>query len=76
MKKNGKLVRVNMNIPEELLEKLDDIGSMKGLNRTQVFLMALSNFVDTKESLDYLPKIIDMLKKEQEKEIKKVLKNK
>lgn len=74
--KNSNLVRVNLNIPQEMLEKIEDIGNMKGLNRTQTILMALSNFIDTKESLDYMPKMIEIIKKEQEKEIKKLLKNK
>lgn len=74
--KNSNLVRVNLNIPKEMLEKIEDIGNMKGLNRTQTILMALSNFIDTKESLDYMPKIIEIIKKEQQKEVKKLLKNK
>ena len=74
--KTSNLVRVNLNIPKEMLEKIEDIGNMKGLNRTQTILMALSNFIDTKESLDYMPKMIEILKKEQQKEVKKILKNK
>lgn len=74
--KTSNLIRVNLNIPKEMLEKIEDIGNMKGLNRTQTILMALSNFIDTKESLYYMPKMIEILKKEQQKEVKKILKNK
>lgn len=70
--KNSNLVRVNLNIPKQMLEKIEDIGNTKGLNRTQTIYMALSNFIDAKESLD----LLDFLKKEQQKEIRKVLKNK
>ena len=70
--KNSNLVRINLNIPKEMLEKIEDIGNTKGLNRTQTIYMALSNFIDAKESLD----LLDFLKKEQQKEIRKVLKNK
>ena len=70
--KNSNLVRINLNIPKEMLEKIEDIGNTKGLNRTQTIYMALSNFIDAKESLD----LLDFLKKEQKKEIRKVLKNK
>lgn len=70
--KKSNLVRINLNIPKEMLEKIEDIGNTKGLNRTQTIYMALSNFIDAKESLD----LLDFLKKEQQKEIRKVLKNK
>lgn len=74
--KNSNLVKINLNIPKQMLEKIEDIGNMKGLNRTQTIYMALSNFIDTKESLDYMPKMIEILKKEQQKEVRKILKNK
>lgn len=69
MKEKGNLVRCNVNIPKELLEKVEDIGSMKGLNRTQVFIVALTNFVDQRETFEFLPRIISYLKREEEKEI-------
>lgn len=70
----GNLTRITMNIPNEMLEKIEDIGLMKGMNRTQTILMALSNFIDFKESLIYTPKLIDLVKKEQEKELKRLTK--
>ena len=68
----GNLTRVTMNIPNEMLEKIEDIGMMKGMNRTQTILMALSNFIDFKEALNYTPKLIEIVKKEQEKELKRL----
>lgn len=70
----GNLTRVTMNIPNEMLEKIEDIGMMKGMNRTQTILMALSNFIDFKEALNYTPKLIEIVKKEQEKELKRLTK--
>ena len=70
----GNLTRISINIPNEMLEKIEDIGLMKGMNRTQTILMALSNFIDLKEALNYTPKLIEIVKKEQEKELKKLIK--
>lgn len=76
MKDKSNLIRCNVNIPRELLEKIEDIGSMKGLNRTQIFIVALTNFVDQRESFEYLPRIISYLKKEEEKEIEEIVNKK
>lgn len=73
-RKKENLVRVAFNIPAEMLEKIEDIGKMKGMNRTQTVIMALSTYIDQKESLDYMPKLIEFIKKEQEKELKKLTK--
>ncbi len=73
-RKQTNVTRISMNMPTEMLEKIEDIGALKGLNRTQTILMALSQFIDQKESLDYLPKIIEYIKKEQETELKKLSK--
>jgi metal-responsive CopG/Arc/MetJ family transcriptional regulator len=72
MKKENNFVRVNFNISKELLEKVDDIGNMKGFNRTQMLLVCINNYIDQLETMNYMPKVIEIIKAEQRKELEEL----
>lgn len=74
--RNKNLVRINLALPKEIIEKVTDIAELKGVTRTQVILMALSNYIDQREVIEYTPRLIELLKKEQDKEIEELTKNK
>lgn len=74
--RNKNLVRMNIGLPKEIMEKVIDIANMKGITRTQLILMAVSNYIDQREVIEYTPRLIELLKKEQEKEIDELTKGK
>ena len=74
--RNKNLVRMNIGLPKEIMEKVIDIANMKGITRTQLILMAVSNYIDQREVIEYTPRLIELLKKEQEKEIEELTKDK
>ena len=74
--RNKNLVRMNIGLPKEIMEKVIDIANMKGITRTQLILMAVSNYIDQREAIEYTPRLIELLKKEQEKEIDELTQDK
>lgn len=43
----GECMKVNMNIPDELLLQVDEMAKELYINRTSFFIMALSNYVSS-----------------------------
>lgn len=68
-KKN--LRKIAINFPNEILEKLEDIAELKGVTRTQMIIMACSNYIDQRETFEYLPKLLTIAQEEKEKQDKK-----
>lgn len=73
--KRKNLTRINLALPKEIIEKVTDIAELKGITRTQVILMALSNYIDQREVIEYTPRLIELLKKEQQNDIDNLTKN-
>lgn len=66
-KNRRNIKKLIINIPEELNEKIVDIASLKGLTKTQMVLFAINKYIDERETTEYLPKMIDILYKYQDK---------
>lgn len=58
-----KTVRVNMNISESVLAKIDEHAEKMGLNRSATITMIASTYFNQLESVDQMGKAIEMLKR-------------
>ena len=49
------LVRVNMNLPNSLVERVKDYANKVGINTTSAYIVLLNQALDQKESIESLP---------------------
>ncbi len=66
MARNNKveLKRVSINLPKDLVQRVEEYGEMKGLNTTSAFIILLNQALDAKDTIDNLPYLIELLKSE------------
>lgn len=55
-------MRVNINIPDELLSKIDDKAKSLYVNRTAWIVTALAQKLQSDEALENLPEMLSALK--------------
>ena len=65
-------MRVNINMDEELVKKVDEVAKKMYVSRSSYIAFAVSQKIQLDETVTNMPKIIDVLKKQQnQKEPKK-----
>lgn len=69
--KNLDLVRVNMNLPISIVNRVKEYADNLGINVTSAYIVLLNQALEQKQGLDALPLIVEMFN-----EYKKELNNK
>lgn len=67
--KNNKLVRVNMNLPASVVNRVKSYGEKIGINTTSAYIVLLNQALDQKDMTDNLPIMLNAI--EEFKKIKK-----
>lgn len=70
--KNLDLVRVNMNLPISIVNRVKEYADNLGINVTSAYIVLLNQALEQKQGLDALPLIVEMFneyKKEQNNKI-------
>lgn len=62
VRENKNTVRVILNIPEELNDTFSVLASKRGLTKSNMIIYAMSWFLDYNNSMDLMPKLIDLVK--------------
>ncbi len=60
-KKNVELVRVSINLPSSIVEKVKDFGESLGLNTTSAYIVLLNQALEQKDMLNQLPNLMNAL---------------
>ena len=60
-KKNVVLVRVSINLPSSIVEKVKDFGESLGLNTTSAYIVLLNQALEQKDMLNQLPNLMNAL---------------
>lgn len=60
--KNKNTVRVILNVPEELNKTFTELANRRGLTKSNMIIYAMSWFLDYSKSMDMMPKLIDLVK--------------
>lgn len=63
------LKRVNMNLPSDLVNKVVSYANKMGLNTTSAYIVLLNQALDQKDTIDNLPIMLELFKKEMTNEI-------
>ena len=50
-----KLIRVNLNVPEDLMEKVKEFGASMGLNNTSAINVLLKKALEQNDVMEKLP---------------------
>ena len=61
-KEEKSTVRVILNVPEELNNTFIDLAKKRGLTKSNMIIYAMSWFLDYNNSMDLMPKMLDLLK--------------
>ena len=59
--KNVELIRVNMNLPASIVNRVKDYAEKIGINTTSAYIVLLNQALDQKESIESLPIILDAI---------------
>lgn len=57
------MARLNMNVPDELLKKVDSRAKAMNVNRSAYINMALTRQVETEEMTSNFPMLLDIMNK-------------
>ncbi len=60
--------RIGMNIPTELIEKLDEYADRMNINRTSAVCVLLSQSLDSQKAMNSLAELLELYQVEQSKE--------
>lgn len=55
-------VRVILNVPEELNNTFTELAKKRGLTKSNMIIYSMSWFLDYNNSMDLMPKMLDLLK--------------
>jgi|LGOV01.1.fsa_nt_gb metal-responsive CopG/Arc/MetJ family transcriptional regulator len=44
--------RINLNVPQKLVNRIDERAKIMGLNKTSVIIMALNTYLDQQDMLE------------------------
>lgn len=69
IKKGVYIMRININIPDELVKTIDKKAKTLNLNRTAYIVMTLSKYMQQENIMDTLPEFVKMVKAEQAKQL-------
>lgn len=56
-----KLIRVNLNVPEDLMEKVKEFGASMGLNNTSAINVLLKKALEQNDVMEKLPQMMSLL---------------
>lgn len=59
--KNIELIRVNMNLPASIVNRVKDYAEKIGINTTSAYIVLLNQALDQKESIESLPIILNAI---------------
>ncbi len=62
--KKTELKRININLPIDLIQRVNDYANSKGLNFTSAYIVLLNTALDQNETINNLPIILDLVKSE------------
>ncbi len=62
--KKTELKRININLPTDLIQRVNDYANSKGLNFTSAYIVLLNTALDQNETINNLPIILDLVKSE------------
>jgi len=62
-------IRVNLQMTENLLEKVDEYSESLNLSRSAFVSMAISKYIQQEQLLEMFPEFVKMVKAEQEKQL-------
>lgn len=62
-------IRINIQITDSLLEKVDEYAENLNLSRSAYVSMALSKYMQQEQMLDILPEMMKLVKAEQAKQL-------
>ena len=65
IKKGVYIMRINLNIPDELVKTIDKKAKSLNLNRTAYVVMTLSRYFQQEDLMDTFPEFVKMVKAEQ-----------
>lgn len=60
-KSNLELIRVNINLPSQLVEKVKKYGEENGLNTTSAYIVLLNQALSQAEAMTQLPNLLTMM---------------
>jgi len=63
------IMRINLNIPDELVKTIDKKAKSLNLNRTAYVVMTLSKYLQQEDLMDVFPEFVKMVKAEQAKQL-------
>lgn len=61
MTKKQELIKVNMNLPVRLVEKVRTYAESLGLNLTSAYIVLLSKALEQKDMMDNLPQMLSAI---------------
>lgn len=61
-KEKKSTVRVILNVPEDLNNVFNELAKKRGLAKSNMIIYAMSWFLDYNKSMDMMPKLIDLMK--------------
>lgn len=56
--KNNELVRVNINLPMSIIEKVKKYGDKLGINATSAYILLLNKAIEQEELMTNLPSML------------------
>lgn len=59
--KSIELIRVNMNLPASIVNRVKNYAEKIGINTTSAYIVLLNQALDQKESIESLPIILDAI---------------
>jgi len=62
-------MRINLNIPDELVKTIDKKAKSLNLNRTAYVVMTLSKYIQQEDLMETFPEFVRMAKAEQLKQL-------
>lgn len=60
-KKKIELKRVNVNLPSNLVQRVEEYALSIGVNTTNAYIVLLNNALDQKDTLNNLPLIMELV---------------
>lgn len=60
--KYNSLVKVILNVPEELNKEISELAFRRGLTKSNMIIYSMSWFLDYSKSIDFMPKLLDFIK--------------
>ena len=67
MKMSRRLQRLNVNLPVNLIQEIDEYAKRKNLNRTSAVTLLISSALEQKDAIDIMGELLNKLSELEEK---------